>query len=138
MSVRNLPAVVAAAVLGAIALAAPATAAAEQTAVSGITSGRVGPTITALVGLIGVVVGSLTLARAGRIGTGNARRGAIVALGSGLISVALGGLFAAMADGGPGTGNGIVGAYVAVVLGLIGLVLGGLTLNRSRAASPTR
>ena len=138
MSVRHLPAFVAAAVLGAIALAAPAAAAGEETAVSGITSGRVGPTITALVGLIGVVVGSLTLARAGRIGTGNARRGAIVALGSGLISVALGGLFAATADGGPGTGNGIVGAYVAVVLGLIGLVLGGLTLNRSRAASLTR
>ncbi|WP_067834582.1 DUF6223 family protein [Nocardia lijiangensis] len=136
MSVRHLPAVAAAAMLGSIALAAPAAASVQQTAaVAGMTSGRLGPTLTALVGLVGVAIGGL--ARAGRIGTDNGRRGAQVALVSGLISTVLGGLFAATADGGPGTGNGIVGAFAAVMLGLIGMVLGGLTLNRSRRTSRT-
>ena len=45
------------------------------------------------VGLISVVIGGLALARsAGRIGTGNGRLGAIVALVVGLIGMALGGL----------------------------------------------
>jgi Family of unknown function (DUF6223) len=134
MSIRHLPAVAAAALLGGIALAAPAAASVQQTAaVTGMTSGRIGPTLTALVGLAGVVIGSLALARIGRMGAGNGRRGAMMALVSGLISLVLGSLFAATAAGGPGTGNGIVGSWAAMVLGLIGLVLGGLTLNRSRS-----
>ncbi|WP_054812723.1 DUF6223 family protein [Nocardia arizonensis] len=135
MSVRRLPAAVAAALSAGVAFAAPATASVQQTAaVAGITPGRVGPTLTALVGLIGVVIGSVALARAGRMGIVNRRRSAIAALGSSLISVVLGVVFAATADGGPGTGNGIVGAFAAVVLGLVGVVLGGLTLNRSTRA----
>ena len=46
-----------------------------------------------VLGLIGVVIGGLALARsAGRIGTGSGRLGAIVALVVGLIGIALGGL----------------------------------------------
>lgn len=51
---------------------------------------------------------------------------------AGLISMALGGLVAATADGGLGTGNGLGGAYVALLVGLVGTALGGLALARSR------
>ncbi|WP_405166653.1 DUF6223 family protein [Nocardia sp. NBC_01499] len=51
-----------------------------------------------------------------------------LALGSGLISLALGSWFAAS----PGTGNGIVGAWAAMVFGLVALTLGAVALNRSR------
>ncbi|WP_433634815.1 DUF6223 family protein [Nocardia sp. CA-120079] len=133
MSIRHLPAVLAPGLLAGIVLAAPATASVQQTAaVTGMTSGRLGPSLTALVGLVGVVVGVLVLARVSRFGTGNERRGAVLALVSGLLSLVLGSVFAATADGGPGTGNGIVGAWVAMAFGLIALVLGGLGVNRSR------
>ena len=60
---------------------------------TGIGSGRLVPTVAAVVGLIGVVLGGLALARsAGRIGTGNGRRGAIVALVLGPIGLVIGGL----------------------------------------------
>ncbi|MFC9997301.1 DUF6223 family protein [Nocardia sp. NPDC127526] len=133
MSVRHLPAIVLAALIGGIAVAAPASASVQHSAaVTGMTSGRLGPTLTALVGLFAVVIGGLTWARAGRPGSGDGRRGAMVALVAGLISTVLGGVFAATADGGPGTGNGIVGAFIAVVLGVVGMVLGGLVLKRPR------
>ena len=100
---------------------------------TGIGSGRLVPTVAAVLGLIGVVLGGLALARtaARRIGTGNGRRGAIAA-GAGLISVVVGGLHSAYSAGGVGTGNGLAGAIVAMVLGLISMVLGGLVLARSR------
>ena len=69
--------------------------------------GRLVATVAALVGLAGVVIGGLALARsAGRIGTGNGRRGAIVALVAGLTGMVIGGLVVAAAEGGPGTGYG--------------------------------
>jgi Family of unknown function (DUF6223) len=87
----------------------------------------------ALTGLIGAVIGGLALARsAGRIGTGNGRRGALVALVLGPIALVMGGLVVATADGGLGTGNGLAGGAVAVIMGLIGMALGGLALSRSR------
>ncbi|WP_431957822.1 DUF6223 family protein [Nocardia lijiangensis] len=135
MSVRYLPAVVAAALLGSIAVAAPAAAEVEHSAAdAGLTSGRLGPTVTALLGLMAIVIGTRALTRVGRSGTGNSRNQAVLALVSGLVSLALGSWFAVTADGGPGTGNGIVGAWAAMVFGLIALVLGALTLNRSRQA----
>ncbi|WP_067536812.1 DUF6223 family protein [Nocardia crassostreae] len=138
MSARTLPAAVTAALLGTIALAAPAAASVEQTAaVTGMTSGRLGPTLTALVGLFAVVVGGRALLRSGRPG-GIGRGGAVVAVAAGLISAVVGAVFAATADGGPGTGNGIVGSFIAVVLGLVAVVLGGLTLNRSRRVTHAR
>jgi hypothetical protein len=99
----------------------------------GIGTGRLVPTVAAVVGLISAVTGGLAMARsAGRIGTGNGRAGAIVALVLGLIGVIIGGLHAANPAGGFGTGNGLAGAIVALVLGLIGMSLGGLALARAR------
>jgi Family of unknown function (DUF6223) len=94
---------------------------------------RLWATTVAVLALIGVVIGGLALRRsAGRIGTGNGRMGAIVALVAGLIAVVNGGLNLAIATGGPGTGNGVVGGAAALVLGLIAMALGGLALARSR------
>ncbi|WP_280479660.1 hypothetical protein [Nocardia cyriacigeorgica] len=46
---------------------APAAAAVHQVAApTGMTSGRLGPTLTALIGLVGVIAGGLALARARR------------------------------------------------------------------------
>jgi hypothetical protein len=98
-----------------------------------MSSGRLGSTVAGVLGLIGVVVGGLALARpASRVGTGSGRLGAIVALAAGLTGMALGGLVAATADGAVGSGNGLGGAFVALVIGLIATVLGGLALARSR------
>lgn len=95
--------------------------------------GRLLPTTAALVGLIGVVIGGLALARsAGRSGTGSGRSGSIAAMALGLISTVIGGLHAAFSAGGLGTGNGLAGAIAAIVLGLISMVIGGLALTRSR------
>ena len=94
-------------------------------AAGGIGFGRLIPSVAALVGLMGVVLGGVALARsAGRIG--------IAAGVAGLISVIVGGLHAANSAGGIGTGNGLAGAIVAMVVGLISMVLGGLALARAR------
>jgi hypothetical protein len=95
-----------------------------------LTADRLWATTVAVLALVGVVIGGLALARsAGRIGTGNGRMGAIVALVAGLIAVVNGGLVLATADGGPGTGNGVVGGAAALVLGLVAMVLGGLAIS---------
>ncbi|WP_149830839.1 DUF6223 family protein [Streptomyces tailanensis] len=95
--------------------------------------GRLGSTTGALLGLAGVVVAGLALARpAGRFGAARGSLGASTAIVAGLISMALNVLVAATADGGLGTGNGLGGAYVAMLVGLIGTALGGLALARSR------
>ena len=73
-----------------------------------MTPERIAASVAAVMGLIGAVIGGLALARsAGRIGTGNGRRGAIVALVMGPIGLVIGGLVVATADGGLGTGNGL-------------------------------
>jgi Family of unknown function (DUF6223) len=103
------------------------------TTVYGLTPRRLWATTVAALALVGVVIGGLALHRsAGRIGTGNGRMGAIVALVAGLIGVVNGGLNLAIAKGGPGTGNGVVGGAAALVLGLFAMVLAGITLARSR------
>jgi Family of unknown function (DUF6223) len=116
--------------------ATPASAAGDIS----IGAGRLVPTVAAVVGLIGVVLGGLALARSGRIGTGTGRRGAIAAGVAGLISAVVGGLHSANSAGGFGTGHGLAGAIVAMVVGLISMVLGGLALARYRrtAAPPHR
>ena len=87
----------------------------------------------AVTGLIGAVIGGLAWARsAGRIGVGNGRPGAIVALVLGPIGLVVGGLVVITADGGLGTGNGLAGGVVAMMVGLIAMALGGLALARSR------
>jgi hypothetical protein len=103
------------------------------TTVYGLTPRRLWATSVAVLALVGVVIGGLSLARpASRFGTPSGRLGAIVALGAGLIAVINGGLNLAIATGGPGTGNGVVGGAAAFVLGLIGVAIGGLALARCR------
>jgi hypothetical protein len=98
-----------------------------------LTPKRVVASGAAVTGLIGAVIGGLALARsAGRIGNGNGRREAIVALVLGPLALVIGGLVVATADGGLGTGNGLAGGVVAMMVGLIGMALGGLALARSR------
>ena len=127
----------AAALVCGIGLAAPAAAqvSVQPAAVKAypLTPKRVMASGAAVTGLIGAVIGGLALARsAGRIGTGNGRRGALVALVLGPIALVIGGLVVATADGGLGSGNGLAGGVVAMMVGLIGMALGGLALSRSR------
>ena len=104
-----------------------------------LTPGRMVASAAAMVALIGAVIGGLALARsAGRIGTGNWRRGAIVALVLGPIGLVIGGLVVATAGGGLGTGHGLGGGIVAMIVGLIGTALGGLALARSRRSDLSR
>jgi hypothetical protein len=92
----------------------------------GLTSGRLLATAAALLGLAGVVAGVLARSRF-------RRRGALVAVSSGVLATVGGAVTLAVADGGPGTGNGVVGAWAAVVLGPVAIALGGLVMSRARA-----
>jgi len=70
------------------------------TTVYGLTPRRFWATAAAGLALVGVVIGGLAVRRsAGRIGTGNGRLGAIVALAAGLIALVNGGLNLAIATG---------------------------------------
>ena len=136
--VPRVTALLATAVLVAwLGLAAPAAAkvSAPPAAVSAytMTPERTVASSAIVVALISAVIGGLALARsAGRVGTGNGRRGAIVALVLGPIALVIGGLVVATAGGGLGTGHGLGGGVVAMLVGLIGMTLGGLALARSR------
>jgi hypothetical protein len=135
--VRTVLAVTGTALLGGVWLAAPAAAyvSAQPGGVDAatLTPGRLLGSAAALVGLAGVVIGGLALARpAGRIGTGNGPGGATMALVAGLVGTVVGGVVVAAADGGPGTGYGIVGGFIALAVGLLATALGGLALARSR------
>jgi hypothetical protein len=125
------------ALLGVFVSAAPAAAqtAAQPSAASVYTmsAGRLTATSAAVLGLIGMVVGGLALARPhGRFGTARGRLGANVALAAGLIAMVLGGVVAATSDGSLGTGNGLGGAIVALIMGLTAMVLGGRAIARLR------
>jgi Family of unknown function (DUF6223) len=105
-----------------------------STTVQGPTPMRLWATASALLALVGVVIGGLALGRSGgRFGT--RRFVAKVALSAGLIAVINGGLNLAVSNGGPGAGNGVVGAAAAFVLGLIALALGGVSLARCHRAA---
>ncbi|MER7958235.1 DUF6223 family protein [Streptomyces sp. NPDC096030] len=141
MPVRRAPSVAAAVLIGTLALAEPAAAApfAQPFAadLSTVSAGRVGASLSALLGLLGSVCGGLALARTtgrGRVVARARRYGAATALTTGAIAVVAGGTVAATAEGGLGTGNGLGGAYVAVLLGLLALTLGALARSRARGA----
>ncbi|MFE6132564.1 DUF6223 family protein [Streptomyces sp. NPDC056437] len=103
-----------------------------------IGDGRTGANLALGMGLIGVAIGWLALARiASRISTGNARTGAMAAMAVGLVSTPLAALHLATSSGGPGTGNGMVGAIAAIPLGLIAMALGRRALARSRRTDRT-
>lgn len=110
------------------------------TTVYGLTPRRLWATAVALLALVGVAIGGLALARAGRrFRTVSGPRGATLALVLGLIAAINGGLNLAVANGGPGTGNGVVGGAAAFVLGVIAMAAGGLALTRGgRTASEQR
>jgi hypothetical protein len=93
-----------------------------------LTPGRLWASAAALLGLAGAVVGGRALARTGK-------GGAVTALAAGVVSVVVGGLVVAAAEGGPGTGYGIVGGYAALVVGTVAVALGGLVLTRLRRGS---
>lgn len=97
--------------------------AAAQPSAYALTAGRLWSIVATLVGVAGVIIGGLALAR-------TRRRGTTVAMAAGLAGMIGGGLVVAAADGGPGTGYGIVGGYVALVIGLIAMALGGLARSR--------
>ena len=132
--VRRVLAAAGPAVVATYVLAAPAAASGHVQAAggtpSGLTSGRIGPTLIAVLALVGAVLGVLALTR--RAG----RAGALWAVALGVVGTALGVVFAVTADGGLGTGNGLGGAIVATVLGAVAVVLGGLALARSRRTPP--
>jgi hypothetical protein len=89
-------------------------------------SGRLGPTITALLGFTAASLGARALARARRPDLATqpaADRRRPTALLLGLLAVLLGAVFLATADGGPGTGNGVVGSAAAIVFGAVAVVL---------------
>jgi FtsH-binding integral membrane protein len=134
-ALRKTIALTATAVVG-LGFVAPAVAlAAAQSTVApvyAVTPRRIAASTAVVVGLIGAVIGGLALARSVRRIGNRGRRGAIVALVLGPISLVSGGLVVVTAEGGVGTGNGVAGAVVAMVVGLIGMTLGGLTLARSR------
>jgi hypothetical protein len=104
-------------------------------------SGRLGPTITALLGLVAAVLGARALARARRPvdqTPSNLRDHPPAALLLGVVAVLLGGLFLATADGGPGTGNGVVGSAAAIALGVIAIALDRFaSMQQGRSAGPT-
>jgi hypothetical protein len=100
-----------------------------------LTPKRIAASVAGVLGLMGAVVGGVAVARTTRRGTGNARRGAVIALLLGATGLLVGGLVVATADGGLGTGNGLGGGVVALFVGLTGMVLGGLALSRSRRSA---
>src|SRR5688500_6708018 len=87
----------------------------------GIGSGRLLPSIAALGGFVGIIIGKRALNRVRR--KANGTTGATVAAALGLISVSIGGLNAANAAGCFGTGNGLAGAISARELGLVSIGL---------------
>lgn len=114
-------------------LLVPAIASAEVTDGNigyGLTPGRLRTIAAAVVGLVSVVIGGLSLARSNR----NGRARAIATAVLGLIAIILAGLHLATSSGGFGTGNGRAGAIVAIVVGLTGMLLAGLSFARSRRA----
>jgi hypothetical protein len=130
-----LAALVGAAVFGGLVYAVLVAAHVSQlgaTTVYGLTPRRLWATTAVVLGLAGVIIGSMAMVRAVRRIGNYGRNGAIVALVAGIIAVVNGGLNLAVATGGPGTGNGVVGGAAAFVLGLTATAVGGLALARAR------
>lgn len=100
-----------------------------------IGDGRTGANLALGARLLGLAVGRMALARAGRrIGGRNARIGGMSAIAMGLAGTVLALLHVATTSGGPGTGNGLLGAVVAVPLGLGAVLLGRRALTRGHHA----
>jgi len=131
MSIRQLIAVVTSLLWG-FALATPSAAQAVSVSPLAVTPGRLAASLAALIGLIGVAAGAVSLARARR--SDNAPRRGNLALLAGLISMAVGGLVVTTAKGGFGTGHGLGGGILALVAGSLSVTLAGLTRTCARRA----
>lgn len=95
-----------------------------------MTSGRAQALLALAIGLLSVVVGGLSLARARAAEKG--RAGPAFALSAGALGAVLATLH--LVSSGPiGSGGGRLGAIVALSLALIGIALGGLALRARRA-----
>src|SRR5262245_977269 len=114
-------------VAGAFVLAALAATrvAAESAAatVYTVTTKRIAASTAILTGLIAAAISWLALVRSVRRIGNDGRRGAMVAMVLGPISLIIGGAVLATAEGGVGTGNGVAGGVVAIVVAVIGMVL---------------
>ncbi|WP_206074500.1 DUF6223 family protein [Antribacter gilvus] len=111
---------------------------AAEGAAYALTSGRIWSVVAAVAGLSGIASGWRALARPDcRIAGTTAGRwlGAALALGSGVVALAVAAYVVVTADAGIGTGSGLAGAYLAAALGVAALVLGGVVLGRSRRAA---
>lgn len=88
-------------------------------------SGRIGPTITALIGLAALVLAARRLARARHHDRAVSQipGDRPLALVLGVAAVVLGGVFLAAADSGPGTGDGVVGSGAAIIFGVLAIGL---------------
>lgn len=101
-----------------------------------VSAGRFGATVSAFVGLAGLVVAVRALRQAGRV---DISRPALTSIGLGVVGTVGGVVYALTADGGLGTGNGLGGAVVATVLGPLAVLAGGLAAGRqSRIARSAR
>jgi len=100
-------------------------AAHAATKAEGLGAGRLLPTLAAVLGLIGIIIGARARKR-------NSEGSAIAAGLLGVLSLASGVLHAANSAGGFGTGNGLAGAIVAIALGLVSFIMAGFVLFRSR------
>lgn len=100
--------------------------------IHGATPRRIWATTCAVLGLASVIIGGQALRRSAAPISGKWRKGAIVALVTGLLAAANGALNLAVATGRLGSGNGVVGGAAALVLGLIGMSLGGRAVARFR------
>ncbi len=103
--------------------------------VYGATTGRLWASAAAVLALISFVLGARALRQSWVVRDGSGRRGALGALGLGLVAAINGGLNLGAAQGGPGSGNGVVGAAGALVLGLIAAALGMVALARLRRSA---
>jgi hypothetical protein len=92
-----------------------------------VPGGRLGPTITALLGVAAVVAGWRTFRRHDRFAVPPT-----TVVGLGAATFVAGVVFLALADDGPGSGNGVVGSAAAVMLGILAIVLGALALTQRR------
>ncbi|MFI2430952.1 DUF6223 family protein [Streptomyces sp. NPDC018693] len=132
MSVRRFLTAAPAALLGVLALAAPAAAQVTLAEEDGGGSGRAVSGVALVLALAGIVVGVLALRAAGRADGPQGPGRAFAAVGLGLVGAVVAAVALASSDADAGTGNGQGGGVVAVVLALIAMAVGGLAAARTR------
>ncbi|QNP74731.1 hypothetical protein IAG44_38295 [Streptomyces roseirectus] len=128
MSVRRSLTALPAALLGVLALVAPAAAQVSLAEEDSGGSGRAISGAALLLALAGVAIGIWALRSANTQGP----RRALIAVALGLAGAVVAAIALASSDADAGTGNGQGGGVVAVVLALIAMAIGGVAAARSR------